>query len=128
MVVNIILNITLIKFMGYAGLAIASSISAFVGLIIFIISLRKRIGDIGLGAVNLVFIKSLIAATIMGVAAKWIYSISYNAIGFNTVSQIISLTISVGIGAIVYGLILLLLKTEELIDIVNIIKSKINKK
>ena len=128
MVVNIILNITLIKLMGYAGLAIASSISAFVGLIIFIISLRKRIGDIGLGAVNLVFIKSLIAATIMGVASKWIYSISYNAIGSNTVSQIISLTISVGIGAIVYGLILLLLKTKELTDIVNIIKSKINKK
>ena len=125
MMVNIILNVILVRYMGYGGLAIASSISAFVGLFIFIINLSKRLGKIGLNRVLWVFIKSMIASIVMGFITTISYSFISNIVGVDTISQVIKLLISVCIGAVIYALMILNLNIEETNILVNLIKSKL---
>jgi putative peptidoglycan lipid II flippase len=48
MIVNLILNLILSKFLGVGGLALASSIAAFLSMSLMMVSLRKKIGPLGL--------------------------------------------------------------------------------
>ena len=45
--VNIILNIILIKFLGHAGLALATSISSLICIVLLFNSLKQKIGYFG---------------------------------------------------------------------------------
>lgn len=47
MALNIVLNLILIKYIGHAGLALATSISALVCIVLLFRSLRKKIGNFG---------------------------------------------------------------------------------
>lgn len=122
MVMNIILNIILSKFLGIGGLALATSISAIFCTVLLFISLRKKIGPFGMKSITISFIKILCASLVMGVIAK----ISYNAL-LNSINANLSLIFSIGIGAITYFIIIYFMKIEEVDVIVNAIKRKMIK-
>lgn len=124
-IVNIVLNLVLSRFMGYIGLAIASSISAFVGLILFFRSLKKKVGDYNGKNILVTSIKSCIAAFIMAIITLIVYRFMHTTIGEGILQQIITLGASVVVGALTYGFILIGLKIEEIQDIIPIIKSKL---
>ena len=63
----------------------------------------------------------------MGVVTYFVYKFLGQVIGLGTIKEAITLILSVGIGAIVYGLLVILLKVEEVNIILDMIKSK-NKK
>src|SRR5690606_11837643 len=96
-VLNIILNIILSKFLGIGGLALATSISAILATILLLISLRKKIGPFGMKATTISFIKILLASIVMGILVKVTYVLLINIMG-----ESLSLLISIGIGALVY--------------------------
>lgn len=126
MVLNIILNIILIKFLGHAGLAIATSMSALICIVLLFNSLKKKIGYFGQDKIIKTTGKSLISAIVMGVVTYFIYNILDNILGVGFIQEAIALFVSIGIGAIVYGGLVILLKVEEVNIITDMIKRKIS--
>lgn len=123
LILNIILNIVLSKLLGIGGLALASSISAIFCTILLFISLRKKIGVLGIKDLSISFIKIFCASVVMGVFAK----ISYEIIS-KSFSLFISLVISVGVGAIVYFIVIYFMKFDEIDSITKAIKIKLSNK
>lgn len=123
---NIILNIILVRFMGHAGLAFATSLSALICIVLLFNSLNKKIGDFGQDKIIKTTIKSLVSAIIMGFVTYFAYGTLANILGGGFVQEAISLFGSIIIGAIVYAISIIMLKVEEVNIIINMVKKKIN--
>lgn len=119
LLMNIILNIVLSKYMGIGGLALATSISAIICTILLFIGLRKKIGSFGIKNIITSFMQILFASIVMGVVAKSLYQILIKYTGAN-----LSLILAVIIGAIVYFVIIYLIGIEEVDSIVKLVKKK----
>lgn len=119
-VINIVLNIILAKYLGIGGLALATSISSIVAMVLMFVTLRKKIGPFGLKMLARSFMKIIVASVIMGFLAY--ISFSYAKLLLN---ENISLIIAIGFGALVYGILILLMRIPEVDSILNILKKKI---
>ena len=113
--IKIVLSFICTKKWGINGLALATSISAIFNSIILYILLRKKIGDFGLKSFVSVGIKSLVSSGVMAVSIVWG---SKHVSGFVT-SEMLQLMISVGLGAIIYFIMGLILRTEPVMSVVN---------
>ena len=130
MVLNITLNILLVKYtnMQLAGLAFATSISALFTIALLFISLRRKIGSFGGKSIVLGMIKSLISGLLMAVVTLFSYNTIDNLLGSGFIKEVITLALSVGIGAIVYGTSIIILKVDEVNIILEKVKGKLNRK
>ena len=72
-------------------------------------------------------IKSIISAVIMGIVTYFAYNMVSNLLGIRFVKEAISLVISVGIGAITYGILVILLKVDEINIITDMVKKKLKR-
>ena len=124
-VFNIVLNIILSKYMGYIGLAIASTIAAYIGLTIFYFALRKKVGSFGGKSIFITCTKSIIAAVIMGIVTNFAYSKLAYVLGVSLFGKITSLGASIFIGVLVYGVLVIVLKVEEIKYFMDMAKSKL---
>lgn len=120
MLMNIVLNIVLSRFMGIGGLALATSISALFCTGLLFISLRRKIGSFGMKGISISFIKILFSSVFMGIVAKLCFEALLKVTGTN-----ISLVVSVGLGALVYIVLIYFMKIEEVDSIVNMLKKKL---
>lgn len=112
-VFNISLNLILVKPLGYKGLAIATAVSAYIGLLLFNRSIRKKIEGYSSRDNYIVFVKSLFAALIMGLGVKLVYGIVASSLVGGLLFKLIALASAVGVGVIVYALIMHFLRVEE---------------
>lgn len=126
-ILNIILNIFLIKFLGHAGLALATSISALICIILLLRSLNRKIGYFGQDKIFKTFMKSVISSVIMGIVSFIVYKIVISFVGISFIGEGIALGVSIFTGVIIYGLLIMLLKVEEVNIILNLFKSKLRK-
>ena len=129
MILNIILNISFVKFtnMQLAGLALATSTSALVTVSLLFINLRIKIGPFGGRHVASVFLKTLLSALIMGVVTSFAYENLATIIGSGKIQEIITLAIAIGFGALVYSVCVIVLKIEEVNLILNTVKKKLKR-
>ena len=129
MLLNITLNITFVKFtdMQLAGLALATSISAIVTIILLFINLRIKIGSFGGKYILSVFIKSFLSALLMAVITLFVYNRVSLALGSSMIKDIITLALSVFVGALVYVSCVIFLKVKEVNLILNAVKGKIKR-
>lgn len=127
LVINIILNLILIKVMGFAGLAISTSIASIIGVFLLFRALKKKSGYFGGDKIVKTCLKSLFASLVMGVITTISYSSLYSLFGTGTINEIISVACSVMIGAAVYGVIIIVLKVEEIALVFDMIKKMKNK-
>lgn len=118
-VMNIVLNLILSKFMGIGGLALATSISAIFCTGLLFISFRKKLGPFGMKQIIISFVKILVASLIMGAIAKSLFNILLRSIGAN-----LSLIVSIIVGALFYFVIVYFLGVEEMSSIINAVKRK----
>lgn len=123
---NIIFNIILVNFLGHAGLALATSISSLICILLLFNSLKKKIGYFGQDKIIKTMLKSLISAIVMGVVTYFIYNRLVNILGVGFIEEALALFGSVGIGAIVYCIVAIILKVEEVNIITNMVKRKIS--
>lgn len=123
--INIILNTILVKFMGHAGLALATSLSAIISIPLFFIMLRKKIGSLGLSNSVRIFIKASISSIIMGIIVYFGYR--FLNIGNGKLSILISICILAGVGGLVYFLLMSLMKVKEIDFFTDIIKKAMTK-
>ena len=127
MIMNIVLNILFVKYLKIAGLAFATSISAIVCIFLLFGSLKKKMGYFGQDKIIKTTIKSIISAVVMGVVTYFAYNMLSNLLGVGSIKEVISLAISIAFGAITYGILVILLKVDEVSIITSMIKKKIKK-
>ena len=123
---NIVLNIVLIKWAGHAGLALATSISGIICIVLLFRSLKKKIGYFGQDKILNTMIKSLIAAIVMGIITRVSYKLLSETLGLGFIQEIVALLGSIGVGGIVYVFIVNLLKVKEINIIASMIKNRLN--
>jgi len=122
MVINVLLNILLSKVLGIGGLALATSISSIFCTGFLFIMLRKKIGAFGMMDLIISSGKMLLSSLIMAVIAKSTYNLLLNHISAN-----FSLIFATLIGALVYFILVYLMKVKDVEVIVNVLKRKIHK-
>jgi putative peptidoglycan lipid II flippase len=66
---NLVLNLTLVRVMGYQGLALGTAIAALANAVLLLALIRGRIGGIDARRIGLAFLKITMAALVMAVAA-----------------------------------------------------------
>ena len=71
-VANIALNIVLVRVMGFAGLALGTSIAAMVNALLQVVMLRNALGGIQAWRIATTLMKAAIAAAVMGVVAWYV--------------------------------------------------------
>lgn len=120
--INIVLNIILSIYMGISGLALATSISAIIVTILLLISLRKKIGPLGIRNILKVLIKTTLSSIVMAIVSKLSYELLLIKLGAN-----ISLIIGVAIGVVIYGVIIYFMKIEEVETLTVQLKNKFKK-
>ena len=107
-VINIILNIVLSKYLGIGGLALATSIAAIVGTLLLFITLRRKIGGFGLKEITKSFIKICIASILMGFIALG----SFNFLSQN-IRENLALILAIGLGALAYAILIYFMTIPE---------------
>ena len=115
---NIVLNIILSRFMGVNGLALATSISALVSVFLLFISLRKKIGQLGLKNISYTFLKIFLASAFMGIISRASYSL------FGVESNI-SLVLAILVGVLSYVIIIYNMRIKEVDNAVKGLKNKL---
>ena len=119
MVLNIILNIVLSRFMGISGLPLATSISGIVTTLMLFISLRKKIGPFGMRETMISLLKIIVASAVMGILAK---------LGFDfcvkSMSQYLALLAAVVIGSGTYFVMVFFMKIKDVDVLVKAIKTR----
>lgn len=124
--INIVLNFVLVKFLGYAGIALATSISSLICMVLLFISLKKKIGYFGQDKILNTMVKSFIAAVVMGFITVVSYKLIAEILGLGFIKEVVTLLISIAIGALIYGGTVIILKVEEVCILTEMIRKKLN--
>jgi putative peptidoglycan lipid II flippase len=112
-VLNIILNLILSRFMGIAGLALATSISACITTTLLYIGLTRKIGTV-VGKIGMITLwKAIMASLIMGLLARSFYNMLTTSFGQNR-----ALLIAVFLGASVYFILIFCMKISYMEEFV----------
>ncbi|MFZ5946021.1 MAG: murein biosynthesis integral membrane protein MurJ [Bacillota bacterium] len=127
--INIAFNFLLIKPLGHGGLALAYSIAGLANMVLLLYHLRIKIGHIdGRHMVNS-FVKTLIASLIMGIAVYFTANLIELNLDITKKSiQITQVLIGVGVGALVYSIIVSLLRMEESAMVMGILTRRLRRK
>ena len=125
--INIVFNFALIKFMAHRGLALATSISVIVTSVFLLYRLKGKIGSFGFTKSVKCGIKSLVAAAAMGVVVYLLDSILAGNMGGGTISELIALLISAGVGVLVYFVIIYLFKIDEVDWVIKVVQDRLRK-
>lgn len=120
MLLNIVLNLILSKFMGIGGLALATSISAFFATFLMFITLQRKIGSFNLKTIIFSLLKILIATFIMAI----IFVLSFQKMSILW-SQNLSLIISIIIGVVSYITIIYFMKIDIVSEVFHSIRTKL---
>lgn len=126
-ILNIVLNIILVKFMGHGGLAFATSLSSLICIVLLFRSLKKKIGYYGQDKIKSTFIKTVVASLVMGVVTYFVYKFLFGILGLGFIQEAISLGVSIAIGGAIYLALIIVFKVEEVNMAIDMIKKKLKK-
>jgi len=118
---NIILNIILMGPLKHGGLALATSLSSLMNVSLLIYILRKRIGRIGGRKILLSFVKLFMLSVVMGVITTFFIQIYFIA-SDDLSRRVFILLSSIIIAVVLYILLSLIFKSEELLFLLKLIK------
>lgn len=127
LIINIVLNLILVKYMGINGLALATSVAGIILTILLMYSLNNKF-DYGIKEIFSTFIKITISSTIMGILVNLIYKGIIRFIGINFFSELIGVIFSTVVGSIIYFIMINIFKIEECTYLTDIIKKKLKVK
>ncbi len=127
-VVNIVLNLYLVRIMQQNGLALAYSIAGLYNMVVLIILLRRKIGRIGLKALIKSFVQVTVASLAMAIVVVAFAAILGATIGVESkIGQILQVGIAIAAGAGVFGVITLAMKMEEADVVMDIFKRRLRR-
>ena len=117
-IINIVLSILLSRKFGILGISLSSSIAMMVTSLLLFRSIIKLIGDFEFTPLLTKLLKIIISTAVMTFSIVFIKNL------INSTSMILNLIIGVSIGVLVYFASMILLKVEELKEIICLIKKK----
>lgn len=126
-IINIILNVFLVKLMGVSGLTLATSISSTIITVVMLLKLHKKLKGINIIYILKSFLKIIFAAAVMGVIIFIINNRIIMFLGMNMMGSLISLVACLIVGSLSYFLIIYVLRIEEILYIINLVKVRVNK-
>lgn len=121
---NIVFNFILIKPMAHRGLALATTISSIVASMVLLYILRRKIGAFGFLQSVKCGLKSLLASSVMGIIVYFLYGSLSISLASGTLYEFISLLISIGVGTLVYAVLIYLFKIEEVEWVLGLVEEK----
>ncbi|MCL2559134.1 MAG: murein biosynthesis integral membrane protein MurJ [Turicibacter sp.] len=118
-VINVVLNFVFIALIGIIGLALATSVSAMIGLALLFVLLRRKIGSLRLRDTVISLNKIVGASVLMAYGAYFVYQYleDFNA----TLALLVAAVFGIGI----YGVLLVFLRIREVNNLLAIAISKI---
>lgn len=119
---NIALSLLLMPRMAHAGLALATSLSSGVNLILLVIILRQQTGRLNGRRITLSFLRALAMALAMGLAVAIAVRLSMPVFGNSTTGRMIVVMGTVAAGAGMYFLMAKSLKCPELAALMKVVK------
>jgi putative peptidoglycan lipid II flippase len=112
--VNVVLNLTLVRVLGYAGLALGTGLASLVNASLLFWFLRKRLGGLDGRRVSVALVKILIASVVMAIAAwSMEYGLSQVWPGEDVFHRFVRVMSAVGTGLAILALSAKLLRLEE---------------
>ncbi len=126
-VINLCLSLALMGPLKHGGLALATTLSAFCNMLMLLWLLRRKIGSFGGNGVMLTALKSTLASIPMA-AAVW-YSCSYidwSQAGHKILKGSV-LGVSIFCGCVIYMVTVKLLRSEEALDAISLLRRKLKK-
>lgn len=126
--INIILNFIFIGNMKVSGLALSTTISVTITTIIMFFNLNSRMDKIGIKKVLEAFFKTIASSLVMAVTIFFINKFCMLKIGYNIKGSLFSIMLSFVSGTVIYGVCLYILKSDEFMYAINMIKEKIKAK
>lgn len=113
-VVNIALNFLLIKPLGHGGLALAYSLAGFVNMLGLLYILRKKVGSIDGRKMLQSFAVTLAISLVMGLAVFETSRLMEMMVDIGTkAGQLLQVGVSVSVGVLIFGGLVILFKMEE---------------
>ncbi len=120
---NIILNIILMRSMGYLGLALATSIAGWVNMLLLLLMLNQKIGPFDFKDLFKASYEIILASFIMGGLVWLFFSFYHLDLSVAPLSQkILSVLISMGLGLLAYVSICRFFNVAELKRILDIFR------
>ena len=125
-ILNVILSLQLVGPMGIRGLALASSLAGIFNLVILLIMLRLKAGPLGGRKIISSFSISVLASGVMYLVVHYCSNFMLQSLSFaDKINQLLSVAVGIGLGAIVYGVIVYCFKLEESELLLAMIKKKL---
>ncbi len=125
---NIILSIKLMHPMAHRGLALAYSLAGVLNLIMLLLVLRWKVGKLGISRIIWTFLIACGASGLMFLAVRPTFIHIYQFLNLTPkLNLLISLSVAMALGALVYGVIVYMFKLEESELLLNMLKRRLNK-
>ena len=118
-VLNVVFSILFVKYMGYAGLPLAASITSILTSVLMLLIINSKVCEIVDKSTIKEFAKAIVSAVVMGVV---VYGIMLLKLG-----TILEIIVCVALGVVVYILSSIILKAEITKDGLQIIKKILHK-
>lgn len=112
--VNIILNVILVRFLQHRGLALGTSIVAYVSVFLLLRSLIEKIGKIDLKNSLVVLLKAIFASVCMLIAIILTKKFVYITTPYLFLTRTINLAIQIFVGVVSYSIVIYSLKVNEI--------------
>ncbi|MDI6786468.1 MAG: murein biosynthesis integral membrane protein MurJ [bacterium] len=117
---NFILSLLLMPYLKHGGLALATTLSAFINLIVLVVILRRMIGHLNGSYLSILFIKTLGASLIMGI-------VCWKVMSFMRGMLLLQIVLAILIGLIVLFICYKLFKVKEIDSLLKKIVSRSKK-
>ena len=117
-VLNIVLNLILVRIMGFRGLALGTSIAALSNALVLLVLLHRRLGGLEIGRTLETGAKIVVAATLMGGAVWTVHTWLIDVLpGAGLVPRIIQVFGSIAVGLVVLAVGARMLRIAEWNDV-----------
>ena len=128
LLVNIVLSILLMGPMRHGGLALATSIASGLNLVLLVWVVRKRLGG-AIGARDILgsILKSTVSAAVMGCVIGFLASWAIPKYAGSTWHLVVWVLGSVVAGSLFYGACAFLLRSRELVAMVDVVRRNLRK-
>jgi len=124
--VNLAFSLILVRWIGFRGLAVATSLAAIVHGALALVLLRQQLGRIGGGRLAISFGKIAAASAVMAlVVAVATRELSAWAPGAGTGAQLFRLTMAIGAGLIAVGVSAKLLRIAEFDEMIDRVRGRL---
>ncbi len=127
-VMNIILNIILCKYLAHIGLTMATAISSTLLAVLLIYSFNKNACKLDIKMIVLKLLKCLFSAALMGVIVYFVYNYILLNYCNSLINRLLVLAVLSIIGIFIYFVLLLIFKMEDVSGLIKVFTNRFRKK